>query len=379
MSLAAKFPPQPTCQNRASDEVLEILRIQESVGRSIAAEYDAEGNKYFVSEPEPERSMELGRGTETLAGGVEGTSSTEIEDITSVCMPNSLETSSGYGGSLQIKNTNVPEESRYNPNVILSCNKKPENECNEMKHGNETSSSKRSANLKGSCGRISPSCSQDSLDMSLRTSNLEVDHPEISEDLEVHNEAKRCVPLAPKEEAEAEMGEVSHARHCFQEEMMSFQSQKTPVDAPVFPVDKAEQTQNTTMHHDDAPTISKKRGRGKSPKKDESTSRGKNKNSKKAEDNFDWDSLRIKYATGPRSSDQMDSVDWEAVRLADIEDVANAIKARGQHRVIAGKIQVRNLRIRTPYSAWFIRDKNVTQMENYSYKYSHLFIFAEIP
>ncbi|XP_021278784.1 DEMETER-like protein 2 isoform X2 [Herrania umbratica] len=339
MSLAAKFPPQPTCQKRACDEVLEILRIQESVGRSIAAEYDAVGNKYFVSEPEPERKMELGRGTETLVGGVEETSSTEIEDITSVCMPNSLETSSGYGGSPQIKNTNLPEESRYNPNMILSCKKKPENECNEMKHGNETSSSKRSANLKGCCGHISPSCSQDSLDMSLPTSNLKVDHPEISEDLEVHNEAKRCTPLAPKEEAEAEVGEVSHARHCFQEEMVRFQSQKTPVDAPVFPIDKAEQTQKTTMQHDDAPTISKKRGRGKSPKKDESTSRGKNKNSKKAEDNFDWDSLRIKYSTGPRSSDQMDSVDWEAVRLADIEDVADAIKVRGQHRVIAGKIQ----------------------------------------
>ncbi|XWS52907.1 hypothetical protein CRYUN_Cryun11dG0112700 [Craigia yunnanensis] len=100
---------------------------------------------------------------------------------------------------------------------------------------------------------------------------------------------------------------------------------------------------------DDATTISKKEGRRKLPKakkhdfssmnfdkKSKSTSRKKNK---KAKDKFDWDSLRIRYSTGQRSSDQMDSVNWEAVRLADVKDLASVIEKRGQHFVLAENIQ----------------------------------------
>lgn len=36
----------------------------------------------------------------------------------------------------------------------------------------------------------------------------------------------------------------------------------------------------------------------------------------------------------------MDSIDWEAVRCADVDKIANAIKQRGQHNVISRKIQV---------------------------------------
>lgn len=63
---------------------------------------------------------------------------------------------------------------------------------------------------------------------------------------------------------------------------------------------------------------------------------------------IDWDSLQKKWDTmrrtysscEPRSSDYMDSVDWEAVRSAEPIKIAQAIKERGQHNIIAGRIKV---------------------------------------
>ncbi|XP_031742557.1 uncharacterized protein LOC101216331 isoform X2 [Cucumis sativus] len=53
-----------------------------------------------------------------------------------------------------------------------------------------------------------------------------------------------------------------------------------------------------------------------------------------------WDSLRRKHPPcEPRSRDHMDSVDWEAVRFAEPTKIADAIKERGQHNIIAGRIK----------------------------------------
>ncbi|KNA25804.1 hypothetical protein SOVF_003540 [Spinacia oleracea] len=64
---------------------------------------------------------------------------------------------------------------------------------------------------------------------------------------------------------------------------------------------------------------------------------------KKGEDvkEFDWEPIRL-YFLGKnteRSPDTQDSVDWEAVRKAPVKDIAKAIEQRGQHRIIAAKIQ----------------------------------------
>ncbi|KAL4333894.1 hypothetical protein GQ457_07G035420 [Hibiscus cannabinus] len=63
------------------------------------------------------------------------------------------------------------------------------------------------------------------------------------------------------------------------------------------------------------------------------------KESASNEEEIDWESVRIKYSTGERSSDQMDAVDWEAVRLADVNELAACIVERGQHNILAMKIQ----------------------------------------
>ncbi|XP_057423689.1 DNA glycosylase/AP lyase ROS1-like [Lotus japonicus] len=52
-----------------------------------------------------------------------------------------------------------------------------------------------------------------------------------------------------------------------------------------------------------------------------------------------WDLLRKLNTRFHRPCDQMDSADWEAVRCAEPKEVAKAISSRGQHNIIAGRIQ----------------------------------------
>ncbi|XVF19781.1 hypothetical protein REPUB_Repub11eG0140500 [Reevesia pubescens] len=286
MSLAAKFPAKPTSLNSICDEDMRITYNQDSVG-----------NQYFVSEPGPEKNKELGKATEFLIGGVEETNFMQKSEHID---PNSLET--GCRGCLQLRNTNLPKESHYNSNEILSCKKNLENGCNEsreMKH-DQISSSVRLADQNGACGSISPSNS-----------------------------------------IEVEMGKTSDASDCCQEEMLNFRSQNMVVAAPLFPVSKVVQSQNTKVQYDDAIIIRRKIPKAKVHdssstdfgKKGKFTSRGKTKN------DSHWESLRVKYSTGQRSHDQMDSVDWEAVRLADLKEIAGVIEKRGQQNIIARKIQ----------------------------------------
>ncbi|XP_077241219.1 protein ROS1A-like [Tasmannia lanceolata] len=58
---------------------------------------------------------------------------------------------------------------------------------------------------------------------------------------------------------------------------------------------------------------------------------------------FDWDSLRREtYNKAPkkeRSSDAMDSLDWEAVRLAEPKEISDTIRERGMNNVLAGRIK----------------------------------------
>ncbi|KAF0927477.1 hypothetical protein E2562_033553, partial [Oryza meyeriana var. granulata] len=72
------------------------------------------------------------------------------------------------------------------------------------------------------------------------------------------------------------------------------------------------------------------------PKKSRTTS-------KKNSDNFDWDKLRRQacsnYQMKERTIDRRDSVDWEAVRCADVQRISHAIRERGMNNVLAERIQ----------------------------------------
>ena len=65
---------------------------------------------------------------------------------------------------------------------------------------------------------------------------------------------------------------------------------------------------------------------------------------KKNAENLDWDKLRRQaYSEGQikkRSFERRDSVDWEAVRCADVQRISHAIRERGMNNILAERIQV---------------------------------------
>ena len=83
----------------------------------------------------------------------------------------------------------------------------------------------------------------------------------------------------------------------------------------------------------------------------EANQRGRKKNHYK-----DWECLRREVqglpkcvkdkpiTERPRPSDHEDSVNWEAVRLADLGELAETIKERGMHHVLSGRIKVEPFR-----------------------------------
>ncbi|KAK9691657.1 hypothetical protein RND81_09G210200 [Saponaria officinalis] len=55
---------------------------------------------------------------------------------------------------------------------------------------------------------------------------------------------------------------------------------------------------------------------------------------------IDWEKIRVRFLKkSPRTPECQDSVDWEAVRNANVLHIAKAIQNRGQHHIIAEKIQ----------------------------------------
>ncbi|XP_074269131.1 DNA glycosylase/AP lyase ROS1-like [Silene latifolia] len=70
------------------------------------------------------------------------------------------------------------------------------------------------------------------------------------------------------------------------------------------------------------------------------TGKGKAGKGKKSE--FDWDSLRRAAQVNgkkPKTANTMDSLDWEAVRHANVNDIADTIKERGMNNVLAVRIK----------------------------------------
>ncbi|RDY12333.1 Protein ROS1, partial [Mucuna pruriens] len=77
---------------------------------------------------------------------------------------------------------------------------------------------------------------------------------------------------------------------------------------------------------------------GSAPIKLKSKGQGKEKN-----EDFDWDSLRIqaeaKVGKREKTENTMDSLDWDAVRCADVSEIAKTIKERGMNNRLAERIK----------------------------------------
>lgn len=62
---------------------------------------------------------------------------------------------------------------------------------------------------------------------------------------------------------------------------------------------------------------------------------------KKGEHNKDWDQLRKNYSRSrEKNDDNMDVVDWESVRQATVDELADTIKKRGMNYILAKKMKV---------------------------------------
>lgn len=157
-------------------------------------------------------------------------------------------------------------------------------------------------------------------------------------------------PTNPEFNSKAESGIETSPRACLEGGETASQAEKIPAHGPESSVDEKAQSQKRKMQPDnDANAMKKKgrKGRNTSLKEqklssDEIKAVPRKKNIKKVEEEIDWDEIRRTYSSAePRGSNHMDSVDWEAVRCAKHKDVADAIKERGQHNIIAGRIQVK--------------------------------------
>ncbi|ESQ52279.1 hypothetical protein EUTSA_v10016139mg [Eutrema salsugineum] len=80
------------------------------------------------------------------------------------------------------------------------------------------------------------------------------------------------------------------------------------------------------------------------PKYEATTLKAKGKKVlKKGKEGFDWDSLRreaeARAGKREKTTRTMDTVDWEAIRTADVSEVAETIKSRGMNHKLAERIQ----------------------------------------
>lgn len=84
--------------------------------------------------------------------------------------------------------------------------------------------------------------------------------------------------------------------------------------------------------------------RSKVDKVNDNPSKAKNGQLGKEKENIDWDSLRLQaQANGKkreRTANTMDSLDYEAVRCANVNEIAHTIRERGMNNKLAERIQV---------------------------------------
>ncbi|WOK96342.1 hypothetical protein Cni_G05049 [Canna indica] len=95
------------------------------------------------------------------------------------------------------------------------------------------------------------------------------------------------------------------------------------------------------LHLEDNAYISRKLS-AETPKRKRKEKMVKNENERNK--TYDWDSLRKEVGLDgrkeERSHDTMDSVDWEAVRCAEVDEISHTIKERGMNNILAGRIKV---------------------------------------
>ncbi|MCL7039131.1 hypothetical protein MKW94_003264, partial [Papaver nudicaule] len=172
-------------------------------------------------------------------------------------------------------------------------------------------------------------------DISARQDNLIGEHQDswnhlqkVRDETFLHQSNTATEPSKPAE-AQAQMGSVMQQSHT---NFLNFSRENLDAEGSTSLTD-TQTSQKEQIHSSDRvfseTTINASKAKGKPGKE------------KKKE--FDWDSLRRDvYQKGlkrEKSNNTMDSLDWEAVRTADVSEIAYAIKERGMNNMLAERIK----------------------------------------
>ena len=268
-------------------------------------------------------------------------SNSEVEDLSSAAKYNIFYDRTSFSKLLEMASSTTLHE------VNSQRSKSTENlRCGQfigMKHGNQTENLEK-LNVTQDCleASIIP-CDEHTLEMTPNSGVLEVNcydpfKIEGSSTNKDENDMKR--PSFPTTESETQAA-IAHSQSLLSQLHLQQQSNHRQQNALHIsgqtqdPMQKARELdfghQNNAINENSkiksAPVKLKSRGRQKEKK-----------------DNFDWDSLRIqaqaKGGKREQTENTMDSLDWDAVRRADVSEIADAIKERGMNNMLAERIKV---------------------------------------
>ncbi|KAF5727508.1 transcriptional activator DEMETER isoform X2 [Tripterygium wilfordii] len=347
MSLASKFPAQTRSNHETSEEDLEINESQKSNESCVTLGelvYDSQGNHYFVSQPaeaEVDTSQELE--TETVTPLI------EEEGATDESKENCNELQTGTAIPL-VEEEGVTDESIENIQLWMEgVNQMPNLKMVNVLQG--TNKLLSSHDCSDSSENIRHHSDVGFTEFLERSQAKHVDHEDNARAVETNiANIKKVPPNAQDEEMvvsnslvtpesisleEVTIGKNSQVSSCPQGGPINSPSESRPAYAITNPKKPLRKGRKVKSNKEEISSDLEYVNTNKGPSR-----RRKEQGKKKQAEPFDWDSLRKRYSTGrQRGRDQMDFVDWEAVRRAEHSEVAEAIKQRGQQSVLAGRIQ----------------------------------------
>ncbi|XP_025014609.2 uncharacterized protein LOC8267010 isoform X1 [Ricinus communis] len=289
MSLASKYPIQSKSNQEASDDELDYKNSQEPIGDDIVCTGTTENlhaNGYFITEFEEGTSVDI----------VEEISLVDVKDIGNAIL----------------------QKQSYRQEIKALTHENPENASRGSDSRNPISGSERSNSLKAT---FEMPCSSSSACHNSYNSHLMEDHR--AENV-VEEKASPDMDFLPQDcslQAEVGITSILDAQSVLHDEKLNMPEEVVWQDSALNPI---------------APATSMKNKRsGLVPGETRKTTKG-TKNVVK-EKSY-WNDLGRKYSR-PRSSAATDSIDWEAVRQAPETEIADAIKSRGQHNIMARKIK----------------------------------------
>ncbi|KAF5744814.1 hypothetical protein HS088_TW07G00394 [Tripterygium wilfordii] len=342
MSLASKFPAQTRSNHETSYKDLEINESQKlTLGELVC---DSQGNRYFVSQPDED---EVGTSQEPETDTViplieeEGATNERKENCHELQTETVIPLVEEEGATDEsIKNIQLWTEGENQMPNLKMMNVLPGT--HEFLSSHDCSDSSENIHYHSDVGFTEDMERSQAkhLDfennagaMESTITNMKKQPPNAQDE-----EMVLCNSLVTPESSSLE--EVAIGKNL----QISSCPQGGPINSP---------SENMPAYSITNPKKPRRRGRKvnsnkegiSSDSKDVKTKKGpsgrrKKPGKKKQAEPFDWNSLRTTYSTGrQRGRDQMDFVDWEAVRRAKHSEVVEAIKERGQQSIIAGRIQ----------------------------------------